>query len=71
LSGRSFQRAPVLSIQSIPSKTKRSSDLGRPPFGPGRDFGMRGSILLHCSSVRYTTRLLTGLTSGETHISKT
>jgi hypothetical protein len=31
---------------------------------------MRGSILRHCSSVKYTTRLLTGLTSGEMHIPK-
>jgi hypothetical protein len=70
LSGRSFHRAPVLSIQSIPSKTKRSSALGRPPFGPTGLFGMRGSTFSHCSSVRYTTRLLTGLTSGEMHIPK-
>lgn len=70
LSGRSFHRAPVLSIHSIPSKTKRSSALGRPPFGPTGLLGMRGSILFHCSSVRYTTRLLTGLTSGEMHIRK-
>ena len=32
-SGRSFHLAPVLSIQRIPSNTKRSSALGRPPFG--------------------------------------
>ncbi len=70
LSGRSFQRAPVLSIQSIPSKTNRSSALGRPPFGPTGFFGMRGSIFFHCSSVRYTTRLLTGLTSGKLNIPK-
>jgi len=31
---------------------------------------MRGSIFFHCSSVRYTTRLLTGLTSGELNIPK-
>ena len=65
LSGRSFHLAPVLSIQRIPSKTKRSSALGRPPFGRGGGLGMRGSIFFHCSSVRYTTRWLTGLTSGE------
>jgi len=70
LSGRSFHRAPVLSIQRIPSKTKRSSALGRPPFGRGGGLGIRGSIFFHCSSLRYTTRLLTGLTSGETHILK-
>lgn len=65
LSGRSFHLAPVLSIQRIPSKTKRSSALGRPPCGRGGGLGMRGSIFFHCPSVRYTTRLLTGLTSGE------
>jgi hypothetical protein len=70
LSGRSFHRAPVLSIQRIPSKTKRSSALGRPPLGRGGGLGMRGSIFFHCSSVRYTTRLLTGFTSGEIHIQK-
>lgn len=70
LSGRSFHRAPVLSTQRIPSKTNRSSALGRPPFGPTGFFGMRGSIFLHCSSVRYTTRVLTGLTSGEVNIPK-
>jgi len=70
LSGRSFQRAPVLSIQSIPSNTNRSSARGRPPFGRGGGLGIRGSIFFHCSSVRYTTRLLTGLTSGEIHIPK-
>jgi len=70
LSGRSFHRAPVLSTQSIPSNTNRSSALGRPPFGRGGGLGMRGAIFFHCSSVRYTTRLLTGLTSGEMHIPK-
>ena len=69
-SGRSFHLAPVLSIQSIPSKTNRSSALGRPPFGPIGFFGMRGSILRHCSSVKYTTRVLTGLPSGDMHIPK-
>lgn len=69
-SGRSFHLAPVLSTHSIPSNTKRSSDLGRPPFRPTDLFGIRGSIFFHCSSVRYTTRLLTGLTSGEMHIPK-
>jgi len=70
-SGRSFHLAPVLSTHSIPSNTKRSSVLGRPPFRPTDLFGMRGSIFFHCSSVKYTTRLLTGLTSGEMHIPKT
>jgi hypothetical protein len=67
LSGRSFHLAPVLSIHRIASNTKRSSALGLPPFGRGGDFGTRGSILAHCSSVKYTTRSLTGLTSGESN----
>ncbi len=70
LSGRSFYRAPVLSIHNIPSNNKRSSALGRPLYGTTGLLGMRGSIFFHCSSVRYTTRLLTGLTSGEMHIPK-
>jgi hypothetical protein len=69
-SGRSFHRAPVLKTHSIPSNTSRSSALGRPPFRPTGFLGTRGSIFFHCSSVRYTTRLLTGLTSGEMHIPK-
>ena len=47
LSGRSFHRAPVFSIQRIPSKTKRLSFLGRPPFGRGGGSGMRGWIFFH------------------------
>jgi hypothetical protein len=39
-------------------------------LGPTGFLGIRGSIFLHCSSVRYTTRLLTGLTSGELNIPK-
>ena len=56
LSGRSFHRAPVLSTQSIPSNTSRSSALGRPPFGPTGFLGIRGSIFSHCSSrqIHYT-----------------
>jgi hypothetical protein len=69
-SGRSFHLAPVLSTHSIPSNTNRSSALGRPPFRPTGLFGMRGSIFRHCSSVKYTTRSLTGLTSGELNIPK-
>jgi hypothetical protein len=60
-SGRSFYLAPVLSTHSIPSNTKRSSVLGRPPFGSTGFFGIRGSILRHCSSVKYATCLLTRL----------
>jgi hypothetical protein len=32
--------------------------------------GIRGSIFRHCSSVKYTTRSLTGLTSGKLYIHK-
>ncbi len=46
LSGRSFHRAPVLSIQRIPSKITRLSFLGRPPFGRGGGLGIKGSTLL-------------------------
>jgi len=59
-SGRSFHLAPVLKIHSIPSNTSRSSGF----------LGIKGSILHHCSSVKYTTRLPTGLTSGELTIPK-
>ena len=59
-SGRSFHLAPVLRTQRIPSKTIRSSALGRPPFGLGPAFGMRGSIFFHCSSVNMTSRALIG-----------
>lgn len=69
--GRSFHRAPVLSIQSIPSKTNRSSAGGRPPLRLLGRLGINGSIFFHCSSVRYTTRSFTGLTSGESYIQKT
>jgi len=67
-SGRSLHLAPVLRTQRMPSNTKRSSALGRPPLGPTGFLGIRGAIFLHWSSVRYTTRLLTGLTSGKLNI---
>ena len=66
--GRSCHLAPVLSIHSIPSKTKRSSAGGRPPLGFLGRWGINGSIFFHCSSVRYTTLSFTGLTSGEPYI---
>ena len=59
-SGRSFHLAPVLRIQRIPSKTIRSSALGRPPFGRGPALGISGSIFFHCSSVNITSRALIG-----------
>jgi len=45
--GRSRQRAPVLSTQSIPSNTRRFSAQGRPRL---RSFGRSGSIFSHCES---------------------
>jgi len=50
--GRSCQRAPVLSIHRMPSKTSRLLLRGRPPFHPGLSEGSSGAILAHCSSVR-------------------
>ena len=71
LSGRSFHRAPVLSIHNIPSNTKRSSALGRPPFGPTGLLGMEGLDLLPLFLRQvHDCVLLTGLTSGEMHIPK-
>jgi len=45
--GRSRQRAPVLSIQRMPSSTRRLSAQGRPRL---RSLGRSGSIFAHCSS---------------------
>jgi len=69
-SGRSLHLAPVFRTQRIPSNTNRSSALGRPPFLLPDFFGTWRLIFRHCSSVRYTTRSLTGLTSGEPNIPK-
>jgi len=52
-SGRSRQRAPLLSTQRIPSITCRLSAQGRPPLVPVLFSGSNGSILLHCSSFKY------------------
>lgn len=49
--GRSFQRAPVRSTHSTPSKQARESILGRPPSGPGGGVGNKSSISPHCSSL--------------------
>lgn len=54
--GRSRQRAPVLRTQRIPSKTSRLLAQGRPPLGPERSSGRRGSIFDHCRSVKRTLR---------------
>jgi hypothetical protein len=69
-SGRSLHLAPVFRTQRIPSNTNRSSALGRPPFLPPDFFGIWRLTFRHCSSVKYTTRSLTGLTSGEPNIPK-
>lgn len=45
--GKSRQRAPVLSTQSMPSTTRRLSVQGRPRL---LSCGRRGSIFFHCSS---------------------
>jgi hypothetical protein len=51
-SGKSFQRAPLRSIQRIPFRTSRLSlhGLPRPSWRRARD-GIRGSMIAHCSSV--------------------
>lgn len=49
-SGRSCQRAPVLSTQSTPSRTSRSGMRGRPRAEAGSASKM-GARTLHCSSV--------------------
>jgi len=69
-SGRSRHLAPVFKTQRIPSNTNRSSARGRPPFLPPDFLGIWRLIFRHCSSVKYTTRSLTGLTSGESNIPK-
>lgn len=51
-SGRSCHRAPVRSIQRMPSSTRRLSAQGRPPCGFFGSRGSRGLIFSHCSSVR-------------------
>jgi hypothetical protein len=50
--GRSCQRAPVLSIHRMPSRTSRLLLRGRPPLNPGLSEGSNGAILAQCSSVR-------------------
>jgi hypothetical protein len=50
--GRSCQRAPVRSIQRMPSKASRLGAEGRPPLEPGFSDGNKGAILAHCASVR-------------------
>jgi hypothetical protein len=61
LSGRSLHLAPVRATHKMPSNTKRSSALRRPPFGLRVSGGNKGSIRLHCSSVSSCVRFLIGL----------
>jgi hypothetical protein len=59
LSGKSFHRAPLLSIQKIPSITSRVSRQGRPlPSSRRGSSGSRGSMIDHCSSVSCSCRAM-------------
>ena len=49
--GRSFHRAPLRSIQRIPSTQPRDAATGRPPLGPIGVSANRSEIKFHCSSV--------------------
>ena len=49
--GRSFHRAPLRSIQRIPSTQPRDAATGRPPLGPIGVSANRSDIKFHCSSV--------------------
>src|SRR5512140_3369016 len=51
-SGRSRQRAPVLSTQRMPSSTGRLLRHGRPPLLPGFILGSSGSSFSHWSSFK-------------------
>jgi len=59
-SGRSFHRAPVRRIHRIPSKTRRLSAQGRPPFFDFGGLGNNGSILRHILSLRSFSRIAIG-----------
>jgi hypothetical protein len=54
LSGKSFQRAPVLRIQRMPSSTSLLSAQGRPLL---ERLGSSGSMCDHCLSERNTSRI--------------
>ncbi len=49
--GKSFQRAPLRSIQRMPSTQGRDGVTGRPPWGPTGGSGNKSAISCHCSSV--------------------
>lgn len=61
LSGKSFQRAPVLKTHKMPSKTDRLFFHGRPLLFK---LGSSGLIAFHCSLVKYIA-LLISITSYE------
>ena len=64
-SGKSFQGAPVRSIQRMPFSTSRLSLQGRPRLSSlSTGFGMSGSNTAHCSSVRSNCMLLLKLCSN-------
>ena len=50
-SGISCQRAPLRRIHRIPSRTRRFSIHGRPPWRCPGDLGSKGAIFSHCASV--------------------
>jgi hypothetical protein len=52
-SGRSCQRAPLRRIHKIPSKTRRFSIHGRPPWRCLGGLGSKGAIFFHCASVSH------------------
>ena len=53
--GKSFQRAPLLNTQRMPSKTTRLFFQGRPLLF---NLGSNGSIFFHCFSLKYIARLI-------------
>ena len=60
-SGKSFQCAPVRRIHNMPSKTRRLSAQGRPPFFDLGSSGRKGAILSHISSLKIFSRTAIGL----------
>jgi hypothetical protein len=52
-SGKSCQRAPLVSTHSTPSKQGRGGTRGRPPCGATGGCGNKSAIRSHCSSERY------------------
>jgi hypothetical protein len=49
--GKSFQRAPLLNTQTIPSRHGRGGTRGRPPAGDGGSSVNKSATKSHCSSV--------------------